>query len=84
MFSSRSTGSMEQDQEITPETQCAIIRLSKLLDNDSVATCLDVSTCTVKRVVAHFDAHGAIPHDDENASDDERQHERHLRDVDVD
>ncbi|KAF8548146.1 hypothetical protein OG21DRAFT_1526691 [Imleria badia] len=83
------TDSMEQGQEITPETQCAIIRLSRLLNHDSIATCLDLSTRAVKRVVTHFDAYGTydahktIPYGDENATEDERKHKRHLRDVDV-
>jgi len=74
---------MAQGQKIHPQVQWAIIRLSKLLKNDQIAMCLDLSTRSVRRVLSHFSVHGTIPYPEEEAPE-KRRGKSHLRDVDVD
>ena len=74
---------MAQGQKIHPQVQWAVIRLSKLLKNDQIAMCLDLSTCSVRCVLSHFSMHGTIPYLEEEAPEKCRG-KSHLRDVDVD
>ena len=74
---------MAQGQKIHPQVQWAVIRLSKLLKNDQIAMCLDLSTRSIRRILSHFSVHGTIPYPDEEAPE-KRQGKYHLRDVDVD
>jgi len=74
---------MAQGQKIHPQVQWAVIRLSKLLKNDQIAMCLDLSTRSVRHVLSHFSVHGTIPYPEEEAPE-KRRGKSHLRDVDVD
>ena len=74
---------MAQGQKIHPQVQWAVIQLSKLLKNDQIAMCLDLSTRSIRRILLHFSVHGTIPYPDEEAPE-KRQGKYHLRDVDVD
>ncbi|KAF8120461.1 hypothetical protein EV363DRAFT_1189650 [Boletus edulis] len=76
---------MPRGKQTLPEVQWAIVRLSKLglIDREQIAMCLDTSTCTVKRVLSHFNTYGTVPNPgDSTAPQRERKHKRHLRDTD--
>ncbi|KIO14394.1 hypothetical protein M404DRAFT_108146, partial [Pisolithus tinctorius Marx 270] len=74
---------MRQGQKIAPEIQWAIVRLSRRLENEEIAMCLDLSTCSVRRIISHFHVHGTIPNSEEKSAQTEQKNNRHLRDVDV-
>jgi hypothetical protein len=76
---------MPRGQQTPPEIQWAVIRLSRFtsLDLERIADCLDVSVRTVKRIIAHFRAHGTVPNPGEDATGNAHQWDGHLRDVDV-
>ena len=73
---------MPQGQQTIPEIQWAIIRLERLLTREQIAMSLNVSICTVKRVISHFHKFGTIPNSGEKEAT-ERKSKKHLRDVDV-
>ena len=58
---------MAQGQKIHPQVQWAVIQLLKLLKNDQITMCLNLSTRSVRRVLSHFSVHGTIPYPDEEA-----------------
>ncbi|KAF9228236.1 hypothetical protein BS17DRAFT_329217 [Gyrodon lividus] len=75
---------MPRGQQTTPEIQWAIVWLAKLLDHEQIGTSLNLSTCSVKQILAHFHQYGTIP----NPGKDDVPKEgvgrrRHLSDVDV-
>lgn len=74
---------MPQGQQTTPEIQWAIVRLSKFLDHERIAMCLDLSTRSIQRVLAHFQTYGTIPNPGEGTIEKMRVGRRQLRDVDV-
>jgi len=71
-------------QQTGPEIQWAVVRLSRHLDLERIATCLDISLRTVKQILVHFRAYGTIPNPSEDAAPRENTGNHHLRDVDVD
>ena len=73
---------MGQGQKTSPEIQRAIVQLSRMLNHEQISAGLDVSTSTIRRVLAHFNQHGKIPSTEEEP-EEEKQSNRHLRDVDV-
>ncbi|KIK16908.1 hypothetical protein PISMIDRAFT_112404 [Pisolithus microcarpus 441] len=74
---------MGQGQKISSEMQQAIVRLSRMLNNEQIAMCLDLSTCSVRRVLSHFHTYGTTSDTKEPPGEDECKGNRHLRDVDV-
>lgn len=74
---------MVQGQKVSSEMQRAIVRLSRMLSNEQIAMCLDLSTRSVRRVLSHFHAYGTTSDTKEPPTEDERKGNRHLRDVDV-
>ena len=56
---------MQREQKISSEMQWVIVRLSRMLNKEDIATFLDLSTHFVQRVISHFQAHGTIPDEDE-------------------
>ena len=74
---------MPRDQQTTPEIQWAIIRLSKVLDHENIASCLNMPTRTVKRIISYFRRHGTVPNPGDHSTQEERTGNRHLRDVEV-
>lgn len=74
---------MHRGQQTTPEIQWAIVRFSKFLDHERIAMCLDLSTRTIQRVLAHFRTYGTIPNPGDGTDEEMRVRKRQLRDVDV-
>lgn len=74
---------MPQGHQTTPEIQWAIVRLSKYLDHERIATCLNLSTRSVQRVLAHFQTYGTIPNPCDGTVEKMSVGKCHLRDVDV-
>ncbi|KAG8216755.1 hypothetical protein J3R82DRAFT_6988, partial [Butyriboletus roseoflavus] len=46
--------------QTTPEIQWTIVWLSRFLNFEHIAMCVDTSTCTVKRVLSHFCRYGTV------------------------
>ena len=78
---------MPQGYQTDPETQWAIVRFSGFVDDERIAMGLNLSTRTVKRVLAHYRAYGTIPNpkrnEEEEDEDEDGAGKGHLRDVDV-
>jgi len=74
---------MPRGHQTIPEIQWAVVRLSKLLDHEQIAMSVNISTRSVKRVLAHFHQYGTIPNPGEDVVRKERVGRRHLSDVDV-
>ncbi|KAI5981113.1 hypothetical protein EDD15DRAFT_2184676 [Pisolithus albus] len=73
---------MPRGQQTTPEIQWAIVRFSKFLHHERIAMCLDLSTRTVQRVLAHFWMYGTIPNPGDGTDEEMRVRKWQLRDVD--
>ena len=76
---------MPQGYQTDPETQWAIVWFSGFVDDEWIAMGLNLSTCTVKRVLAHYRAYGTIPNPKRNEEEEEEDGagKGHLHDVDV-
>ena len=77
---------MPQGQKISPELQWAIMRLSRIIRKDHIAVGLNLSICTVRHVLSHFNAYGIIlypPPPEEPSDAGVKKGYRHLRDADV-
>jgi hypothetical protein len=76
---------MPQGYQTGPETQWAIVQFSGFVDDERIAMCLNLSTRTVKRVLAHYRAYGTIPNPSRNEEKEEEDGagKGHLRDEDV-
>ncbi|KAF9235450.1 hypothetical protein BU15DRAFT_34346, partial [Melanogaster broomeanus] len=72
---------MPQGQQTSSEIQWAIIRLSRMLNQDNISAALNVSNRTVQRVQAYFRAYGTVPNEDNQPEKRDRTSNRHLRDV---
>ena len=76
-------GAMPQGRQTCTEIQQAIVRFSRMLDQEHIAAGLNVSTRTVQRVLAHFHAYGTVPNEDNQPAKRDRSNNRHLQDIDV-
>ena len=74
---------MPQGRQTCSEIQWAIVRLSRMLDQEQVSAGLNLSTRTVQRVLAHFHKYGTVPNEDDQPAKRDRSNNRHLRDIDV-
>ena len=81
---------MRKGQKTSPEMQWAIVRLSRVISHDEICMGLDISTRTIRRVLAHFQTHGTIPEppladsaEEGGYEGEKKKSNRHLRDVDV-
>ncbi|KAI5980551.1 hypothetical protein EDC04DRAFT_2618347 [Pisolithus marmoratus] len=74
---------MPQGQKTGADIQWAIVWLSKFLDHERIGMCLNLSTCTVQRVLSHFHATGTIPNDKGDEEMIKKPRSKHLRDIDV-
>ncbi|KAN0094911.1 hypothetical protein V8E55_003198, partial [Tylopilus felleus] len=57
--------------------------LSKFLDHEWIAMCLNISTRTVQRVLSQFYVTGTIPNEKTDKEVVKRLRNKHLRDIDV-
>ncbi|KAF9234994.1 hypothetical protein BU15DRAFT_65215 [Melanogaster broomeanus] len=74
---------MPQGCQTRPEIQWAIVRFSSFIDDERIAMCLNLSTRTVQRVLAHYRSYGTIPNSSRNVVEEDGTENGHLRDVDA-
>ncbi|KIK93042.1 hypothetical protein PAXRUDRAFT_42827, partial [Paxillus rubicundulus Ve08.2h10] len=74
---------MPQGQKTIPEMQWAVVRLAKFLDHERISICLNLSTCSIKQILAHFHQYRTIPNPGEEVVQKEKVGRRHLSDIDV-
>ena len=74
---------MPQGYQTDPETQWAIVWFSGFVDDERIAMGLNLSTRTVKRVLAHYRAYRTIPNPKRNEEEEDGAGKGHLHDVDV-
>ena len=76
---------MGQGRKVPSELQWAVVRLSRLLNHDQIASSLELSTRSIRRIISHFNIHGTIqdPTEDKDPDESNPRSHRHLRDVDV-
>lgn len=74
---------MPQGQQTCPKIQWEVVWLSRHLDHERIAICLDMSLRTTKRILAHFHTYGTIPNPCEDAAPKEKTGNTHLWDVEI-
>ncbi|KAF8835165.1 hypothetical protein BDN67DRAFT_1015783 [Paxillus ammoniavirescens] len=74
---------MPQYQKTIPEMQWAVVRLAKFLNHEQIDICLNLSTHSVKQILAHFHQYGTIPNPGEEVAQKKKVGRRHLSDIDV-
>ena len=67
--------------KISPEMQCVILQLLKLLKNDQITLCVGLSEQAIRCVIAHFWEHGTVK--ESEPLQDGPKRNWHLQDVDV-
>ncbi|KIK75594.1 hypothetical protein PAXRUDRAFT_78012, partial [Paxillus rubicundulus Ve08.2h10] len=71
---------MGQGQKVAPELQWAVIQLSRLLNHNQIATCLKLSTHSIRHIISRFNIHGLIL-DQTNDKDPDESNPRSYVDV---
>ncbi|KIK77467.1 hypothetical protein PAXRUDRAFT_166741 [Paxillus rubicundulus Ve08.2h10] len=74
---------MPQGQKTIPEMQWAVVRLAKFLNHERIGICLNLSTHSIKQILAHFHQYGTIPNPGGEVVQKEKVGRRHLSDIDV-
>ena len=78
---------MWKGQKTSLEMQWAIVQLSRIILHNDISMGLNVSTCIIRQVLSHFQAHGTIPEHLESAEkmgdESEKKPNRHLQDVNI-
>ena len=74
---------MPQGQKTSTDIQWVIMHLSKFLDHERIAMCLNISTRMVQRVLSQFHVTGTIPNEKVDKEVVKRVRNKHLRDIDV-
>ncbi|KIK73948.1 hypothetical protein PAXRUDRAFT_45530, partial [Paxillus rubicundulus Ve08.2h10] len=74
---------MPQGQKTIPKMQWAVVRLAKFLDHEQIGICLNLSTHSVKWILAHFHQYGIIPNPGEEVVQKEKIRRGHLSDVNL-
>jgi transcription initiation factor IIE alpha subunit len=74
---------MAQGKKLTPEIQWAIVRLSRMLNNDQIAFGLDLSPRSVRRVISYFYEHGTVPSDEEKPAETQVAGNRALYEANI-
>jgi DNA-binding transcriptional regulator LsrR (DeoR family) len=73
---------MPRGKRIPADTKLAILRLKKLLTNEQIATCLDISERSIRTITSEFQQHGTVEGSQQIARE-EVKGKRHLRSIDV-
>ncbi|KAL4065078.1 hypothetical protein V8B97DRAFT_1915852 [Scleroderma yunnanense] len=57
--------------------------VTRLLDNNQIAMCLEASTYSIKCIISHLQAYGDTPYKDKNLAGDHYNTTGHLQDINI-